>query len=231
MKKQLRKLDYQADVTIREATESEPRKLVGLIPYNKPSVDIGFIEIITPTAFDKTLSDRADVKALVSHDSSKVLGSVKAGTFRLTSTPDGLLAEVDLPDTTFANDAWETVRRGDVTTMSFAFYSINERMEVQNGKEVHYLTEVRLLEVSFVVAWPAYEDTTSMARAVRGVDLDKLETVLAKETIESNDLEVVRDTIEKLRALIEPSPSTTEAAQSTFAGDIIASLYAASSKL
>ena len=68
MKKQIRKLDYQADVTIREATESEPRKLVGLIPYNKPSVDIGFIEIITPTAFDKTLSDRADVKALVSHD-------------------------------------------------------------------------------------------------------------------------------------------------------------------
>ena len=227
MKKQLRKLDYQAEITIREATESEPRKLVGLIPYNKPSVDMGFIEIVTPTAFDKTLSDRADVKALVSHDSSKVLGSVKAGTLRLTSTPDGLLAEVDLPNTTFANDVWETVRRGDVTTMSFGFYPINERTEIQNGKEVHYLTEVRLLEVSFAVAWPAYEDTTSMARAVRGVDLDKLEAVLAKETIESNDLAVVKDTIEKLRALIEPSPSTTEAAQSTLAGDFLASLYAA----
>jgi hypothetical protein len=96
---------------------------------------------------------------------------------------------------------------------------------------VHYLTEVRLLEVSFAVAWPAYEDTTSMARAVRGIDLDKLETVLAKETIESNDLAVVKDTIEKLRALIEPSPSTTEAAQSTSAGDLLASLYDASQKL
>jgi hypothetical protein len=42
---------------------------------------------------------------------------------------------------------------------------------------------------------------------------------------------VVKDTIEKLRALLEPSPSTTEAAQSTSAGDLIASLYAASSKL
>ena len=134
MRKQLRKLAYQAEITIREATESEPRKLVGLIPYNKPSVDMGFIEIVTPTAFDKTLSDRADVKALVSHDSSKVLGSVKAGTLRLTSTDNGLLAEVDLPNTTFANDVWETVRRGDVTTMSFGFYPINERTEIQNKK-------------------------------------------------------------------------------------------------
>jgi len=108
--------------------------------------------------------------------------------------------------------------------MSFGFYPINERTEIQNGKEVHYLTEVRLLEVSFAVAWPAYEDTTSMARAVRGVDLDKLEAVLAKETIESNDLAVVRDTIEKLRALLEPSPSTTEAAQSTSAGDFWSAL-------
>jgi hypothetical protein len=232
MKKQLRKLDYQSEVTIREATESEPRKLVGLIPYNKPSVDMGFIEIITPTAFDKTLSDRADVKALVSHDSSKVLGSVKAGTLRLTSTPDGLLAEVDLPNTTFANDVWETVRRGDVTTMSFSFYPINERTEIQNGKEVYYLTEVRLLEVSFAVAWPAYEDTTSMARAVRGVDIDKLETVLAKETIETDDLAVVRDTIGKLRALLEPGEQpTTKAAESTLAGDLLASLYDASQKL
>jgi phage head maturation protease len=159
------------------------------------------------------------------------LGSVKAGTLRLTSTSDGLLAEVDLPNTTFGNDAWETVKRGDVTTMSFGFYPVNERTEIQNGKEMHYLTEVRLLEVSFAVAWPAYEDTTSMARAVRGIDLDKLESVLAKETIESNDLSVVKDTIEKLRALLEPSPSTTEAAQSTSAGDLIASLYDVSSKL
>jgi len=156
-----------------------------------------------------------------------VLGSVKAGTLRLTSTDNGLLAEVDLPNTTFANDVWETVGRGDVTTMSFGFYHVNERVEVKDGKEVHYLTEVRLLEVSFAVAWPAYEDTTSMARAVRGVDLDKLETVLAKETIETDDLAVVKDTIEKLRALLEPSPSTTEAAQSTSAGDFLASLYAA----
>jgi len=161
-----------------------------------------------------------------------VLGSVKAGTLRLTSTDNGLLAEVDLPNTTFANDVWETVRRGDVTTMSFSFYPINERTEIQNGKEVYYLTEVRLLEVSFAVAWPAYEDTTSMARAVRGVDIDKLETVLAKETIETDDLAVVRDTIGKLRALLEPGEQpTTKAAESTLAGDLLASLYDASQKL
>ena len=73
--KQKRQIDIKANVEIRE--EGESKKIVGIIPYNVRSVDMGFIEVITPTAFDRTIQDGADVKALVAHDTAKILGRVK----------------------------------------------------------------------------------------------------------------------------------------------------------
>ena len=51
------------------------------IVFNSMSLDLGgFREIIMPSAVDRTLSEAMDVRALVDHDSSKVIGRTRAGT-------------------------------------------------------------------------------------------------------------------------------------------------------
>ena len=123
------------------------------------SVDLGwgYFEMITPTAFNKTLADRADVKALVSHDTAKILGRVANKMLVLTSTPEGLSCDVTIGNQSYALDLYESVKRGDVTTMSFGFYIDQEDVlyDKDQDTETHYLRSVALIEVSFGVVFPA----------------------------------------------------------------------------
>ena len=70
------------DIQIRNITdfsfreEEGARFLEGLIPYNKRSLKLPFYEYIERTAFNKTLADGFDVKALYGHDYNNVLGRV-----------------------------------------------------------------------------------------------------------------------------------------------------------
>lgn len=224
MKAKLRTIQITEGIELREAEDGK-RTIVGLIPYNSRSVDMGFTEVITDTAFAKTIADGSDVKALYAHDHAKPLGRVKNGTLRLRSESGGLVCECDLPDTTYAKDAYNLIRDGYVTTMSFGFYPIKERIEKDGDDDVVYLQEVRLLEVSFAVVFPAYEATESKAR---GVNLEALALALSKDTIEPEDRTVLANTIEKLNALIEPSHEPdTGAAERTPAADFLTSLHAA----
>ena len=87
--------------------EDDKRTIKGVIPYNSDSVDMyGVTERIMPTAFNKTLADKTEVKCLFGHDTTKILGSSNAGTLRMTSEKDGLHFEVDLPNTTDGIDAY-----------------------------------------------------------------------------------------------------------------------------
>lgn len=234
MKAQLRKIDIKAPFEIRE--DGEKKTIVGIIPFNSRSVEMGwFTEVITDTAFDKTLADGADVKALYCHDTGKVLGRTKNGTLRLSvgmmGETRGLVCECDLADTTYSNDAYALIKRGDVNTMSFGFYPIKERIEIEEEKEVHYLLEVRLLEVSFAVPFPAYEETNSQAREVRGINVDALADILAKSELSTEDRNVLGNINTQISALIEPSKGPdTVAVPDTTAADFLASLHAAAKR-
>jgi|GEM_PF-4561140 len=153
---------------IRDTGNGE-RHIIGLIPYNQLSVDIGFgyFEVITPTAFNKTLADGADVKALVSHDTSKILGRVANRMLVLTNTPAGLQCDLTVGNQSYALDLYESVKRQDVTTMSFGFFIDQEDVTYDDtaGTETHYLKSVALVEVSFGVVFPAYPATESEARS------------------------------------------------------------------
>ncbi len=201
--KQIRNMTFR-DIQLR-ASESEGKKtLVGIIPYNSRSEDMGgFKEMISPTAFNKTLADKANVSALFAHDTSKVLGSTRSGTLRLTSSDEGLLAECDLPNTSYANDLFELVSRSDLNQMSFGFMPIKHT----DKGSLRTLTEVALKEVSFGVLMPAYSETSSAAQLrsimeVRKVDINVLTEILAKETIEDADKEVIAQIIGELQKLV-----------------------------
>ena len=89
-------------------TPTQGRTLRGYaIAFNSISEDLGgFREIILPDAVDRTLRERLDVRALVDHDPSQVLGRTTAGTLRLEKDAKGLIAEIDPPDTTPAGTSW-----------------------------------------------------------------------------------------------------------------------------
>lgn len=121
------------------------------------------IETIDEDAFDDTLAD--DIRALVNHDSTLVLGRTMAGTLELRVDRVGLWGTITINQADQdAVNLYERVRRGDVSQCSFGFDIIDQSTEVmENGTTVWKLRKVKLYEVS-VVTFPAYEDTSVVAR-------------------------------------------------------------------
>jgi len=75
--------------------------------FNRLSRNLGgFVEQIDPAAFDKTLADNPDVRALINHDPSHLLGRTRSGTLRLSKDTTGLAYEVDVPDRSDAAICW-----------------------------------------------------------------------------------------------------------------------------
>jgi hypothetical protein len=156
---------WSADLERRAATDvsTDGSRIIGYaILFDTLSIDLGgFREVITPTAVDRTLRDGLDVRALVDHDPSKVLGRTTAGTLRLGKDTRGLRVEIDPPDTTVGRDVVALVRRGDVTGMSFAFAVVRpdgERFERRAGEVVRVISDMTISDVS-VVTFPAYAAT------------------------------------------------------------------------
>ena len=161
----------RVDFTLRgieqRAAEKDGKKIItGFIPYNSRSVDFGwgFYEIMNPGCFKKTIKDKTEVRAFHNHDDSKVLGNTKSGTLSLTDTAEGLEVECELPNTSYANDLYEVIKRGDCRTMSFGMYVVKcEYEDKADGTTIRTITEAALDEVSFGVAYPAYPETNSGA--------------------------------------------------------------------
>lgn len=143
--------------------------------FDSESEDLGgFVETIARGAFRRALADEPDVRALFNHDSNYVLGRTTNGTLRLGEDPRGLVAEFEAPDTQYARDLRELVKRGDVNQMSFAFTVARDDWRERPDGTIHrrVLEVDRLYDVSLVTT-PAYPETS--AESVR-------ETTVAPES-------------------------------------------------
>jgi HK97 family phage prohead protease len=119
----------------------------------------GYREVIMETAFERSLKENRNIYAYYNHDDNKILGSTKSETLVLESRGEGLFCKLFLGNTSFANDCWDIISRGDCNTLSFAFIP----HEVENRGNLRYLKSVNLKEISFCVSKPAYEETNSVA--------------------------------------------------------------------
>ena len=131
--------------------------------FNSPSQPLPFIETIAPGAFKRSLSARNNVRMLLNHDTSRVLGTTRAKTLRLSEDSKGLHVEADLPETTYGRDLSVSMQRGDVDSMSFGFSVPRNGDRWSEDGNQRTLVEVRLHEVS-VVSFPAYESTSASVR-------------------------------------------------------------------
>lgn len=132
----------------------------------------GFREIIAPGAFDDVLNN--DVRALINHDSSLILGRTTAGTLRLSVDATGLQYEYDSPDTSYARDLLVSLERGDVDQSSFQFFvEKDDWNEDAEGRLIRTIQKVsRLLDVA-PVTFPAYPDTTVAKRNMEEIQKQK----------------------------------------------------------
>jgi len=125
-----------------------------------------YFESIAPGAFKRSLSEGADVRALVNHNPDKVLGrtSSKPPTLTLAEDKKGLRSTIKPPDTETGREIVELIRRGDVSQMSFAFRpkAAEERMDDDGTFHVR-ITDADLFDVS-AVTYPAYEQTSIKVR-------------------------------------------------------------------
>lgn len=141
------------------------RTLVGYAAVFDTEAEIGdyFIETIGRQAFDSAIT--GDVRALIDHDTGRVIGRTKSGTLRLTTDDKGLRCEIDVPDTTDGNDLWTLVERGDISGMSIGFSVTRQEWDDTGDEMKRTILDVELYEVS-ACAFPAYEDTTLDARSL-----------------------------------------------------------------
>lgn len=132
----------------------------------------GMSESIAVGAFDNTLSD--DIRALINHDTTLVLGRTKAGTLQLRTDSHGLWGHISInPNDSDAMNLYNRVQRGDVDQCSFGFDILSEETDFREDGSVHWtIKEVKLYEVS-PCTFPAYEETSIAARSKERNELIK----------------------------------------------------------
>ena len=134
----------------------------------------GMSESIAPGAFSETLS--GDIRALINHDTTLVLGRTKAGTLALKEDTRGLWGHIDINrNDVDAMNLYERVKRGDVDQCSFGFDIRSEDTDISENGDVHWtITGVDLYEVS-CCTFPAYSETNISARSEQRDEMKKRE--------------------------------------------------------
>lgn len=142
----------------------------------------GMSESIAPGAFSNTLS--GDIRALINHDTTLVLGRTKANTLQLREDAHGLWGKITVnPKDSDSMNLYARVNRGDVDQCSIGFDILSEETDFRDDGSVHWtIKEIKLYEVS-PCTFPAYEETNISARAKEREDLLKRRNEAWKEKV------------------------------------------------
>jgi HK97 family phage prohead protease len=170
-----------------------------IVPYDGSQARLGsFSEVYERGCFAKGLDQ--DPRALVAHDDTLVLGRKSAGTARFFEDAAGVHVECDAPETTWADDLLVSMRRGDITQASAAFWILQQRWEVRNGEKVR-VVEKALLRDGSVVSFAAYSTTTASALSASAArtELDAAQRRLDLMRPSFTDLERAEITLDQLR--------------------------------
>lgn len=199
-KKEIRTLETIEAVEV----ESDEMKVSGYaLRFNSLSNDLGgFVEEISPEALENC--DMSDVRLLINHDPSYVLGRTTSETLTLTVDEIGLRFDAVLPNTSYAKDLYENIRLQNVNQCSFGFI-LNEDGDSfekrDDGLFKRTLNSIRSLFDVSIVTYPAY-NSSDVAVAQRSIDSIKQEELdKAKAEEDKLQLEKVKAEYEELRQI------------------------------
>ena len=163
MKKEIRTFKGE----IRKAADG--RKLTGTaVVFNQLSQNLGgYREQIDPGAFDGCEMD--DVRCLINHDESLLLGRTSSKTLSLSRDIDGLKFECETPDTSYARDLAACMDRGDIDGCSFSFSvapgGSDWSEDPASGAVIRTVKKIARLYDVGPVTFPAYTQTSSEIRS------------------------------------------------------------------
>lgn len=151
-------------------------------------------ECIKKGAFTESLKNNK-ILALYNHDFNNVLAR-KDVNMTLIEDDRGLKFEIDLPNTSQANDLYELIDRGIVNQCSFSGFVRQEEWNYGDGERIlRTINDIDLIEIT-ITPIPAYDVTEAEVKRSR-------EIKGAKQNIENNvDFEaIIRESKRKLKKL------------------------------
>ena len=153
-----------------------------------------YIEIIKRGALDG--ADLSDVRLLVNHDADRIPLARVPKTMTLSVDDEGLTFKANLPNTEAGKEAYEAVRRGDLTGMSFAF-KVPDDGDIYDAKtNTRTITKIEKVYECSLVNYPAYESTyvSVESRSARQASLDR-EDAKRKAKILINQIRRINEVI------------------------------------
>jgi len=195
-------------ILIRSNTESNETWLDGYASvFNQRSrliLEDGklFYEIIERGAFDDVLrSEDLNVKAVVNHDDTKLLGRSKSGTLQLEADEKGLRYSIRMGSTQLHKDTLEMVERGDLAESSFKYRvkkGDSKFVRDENGDLLHLVSRVSgLYDVSLVNDGAFANTDVNVRKAIDEFELAEAQEKLRQITSEN---EQKRAYIKELKA-------------------------------
>jgi Escherichia/Staphylococcus phage prohead protease len=149
------------------------------VVYRSLSVEMfGFREKFEPRTFAECLARTGcDLRALVDHNSSLLLGRQSAGTLRIFDTDTALGSSIDVPDVSYGRDVVVSVKRRDMTGMSFSFDEQEDTWEFnEDGTIVRTVRKADIYEVT-VTGFPAYPETSVDVRSHYRATIERFEEI------------------------------------------------------
>ncbi|MCR5812876.1 MAG: HK97 family phage prohead protease [Desulfovibrio sp.] len=158
-----------AEIRAKESADSKELVLVGKpIIFDTPTTicDLAgeYVEVIQRGALDG--ADMSDVRLLVNHDTARIPLARTPKTMQLSVADDGLDMVAILPDTEDGRSVYTSVKRGDLSGMSFAF-TVDEggdSYEFHDSFIKRTITRIKKLYECSIVSFPAYPQTSVEAR-------------------------------------------------------------------
>lgn len=180
---------------LRAALDNDEPVVTGrAIVYNSWSEDLGgWREVIQPGAIE--LED--DLRILFDHDTSMVIGRTKSGTATAVDDGMGVVMRATPPNTTWAKDMLESMKRGDIDQMSFRMMVLDDDFTYDPVSDIVKRTVKRaaVSELS-IVSMPAYAETAATTRSrvqeMREQEVPVPEAEAAKDTSNEGEAEAAK---------------------------------------
>lgn len=169
----------QRTFEIKKAKSDESRTVEGYaLVFNKHSRDLGgFTEVIEPTALEGVL-EKSDILCLLNHNEDRgILARSKYGEGSLELVIDevGLKYRFEAPSTTLGDELLEGLRRGDISTSSFAFTIEKDTWtKGENGSYLRTINQFNELYDVSPVYKEAYPDTSVALRKMQELSAEDL---------------------------------------------------------
>lgn len=159
-------------------TNEDSRTVEGYaIVFNSESRDLGgFTEVIEPASLDGIL-EKSDVLCLLNHNEDRgILARSRYGEGSLELTVDniGLKYRFDAPSTALGDELLEGLKRGDITTSSFAFTIDKDTWTKKDGRYLRTINSFKEIYDVSPVYKEAYPDTSVAIRKMQEMESEDL---------------------------------------------------------